>query len=102
MTIKDILDFAKAGYKPSDVKELMALAEPEQKEPEQKEPEQKEPEQKEPEQKEPDVPDYKKLYEESQKKLKAAQKANTQQNLASNEKEVTAEDILTDLAASFM
>ena len=92
MTIKDILDFAKAGYKPSDVKELMALAEPEQKEPEQKEPEQKE----------PDVPDYKKLYEESQKKLKAAQKANTQQNLASNEKEVTAEDILTDLAASFM
>ena len=47
---KDIVELAKAGYKPADVKELLSLmkeTEPEKKEPEKKEPEKKEPENKE-------------------------------------------------------
>lgn len=51
---KDLVDLARSGYKPSDVKELLTMMkeEPEKKEPEKEEPEQKEPEKKEPDQKE--------------------------------------------------
>ena len=51
---KDLVDLARNGYKPSDVKELITMMkeEPEKKEPEKEEPEKKEPEKKEPDKKE--------------------------------------------------
>ena len=50
---KDLVDLARNGYKPSDVKELITMMKDEKKEPEKKEPdEKKEPEKKEPDKKE--------------------------------------------------
>lgn len=85
MKLTDIIALAKQGYKPNDIKELLTLAEPTEKTandepetPEKEEPiedkeQEKEEPVKEPENKEPD---YKALYEESQKALKEAQKKN--------------------------
>lgn len=86
MKLTDIIALAKQGYKPNDIKELLALAEPNEKtgndEPET--PEKEEPiEDREQEKEEPaenkaenKEPDYKALYEKSQKALKEAQKKN--------------------------
>lgn len=56
--IKDLVDLARNGYKPADVKELLTMMkeEPEKKKPEKEEPEKKEPEKEEPE-KDPDKKD---------------------------------------------
>lgn len=95
MELKDLLTFAKAGYTPSQVKELLAIqtsAPTEQEEPI-AEPEEKLQEPKEiiQEVEEPKTEtviketekqiDYKSLYEESQKKLKEAQSLNIQTNI---------------------
>ena len=109
MKFEDLVTFAKAGYKPSEVKELLELQVESEKEPllEDKEPlpEDKEPlpEDKEPlpEDKEPEV-DYKKLYEETQEKLKEAQKANVTKDVSNSEDEPSDEDIVKDLFRSFM
>lgn len=89
MNIKDIIALAKAGYKPGEIKELLELAVPEPTaDPEpaaDPEPEPKEPE-----------PDYKAMYEESQKKLLAAQKANQRQPVDVPEEKALA-DILKDV-----
>lgn len=87
MNLTDIISLAKQGYKPNDIKELIALAEPmetEQPAPPEN-PAEEAPvmeEQKEPVKQEPvEVIDYKALYEESQKKLHAAQQANINTNI---------------------
>lgn len=106
MKIADIVALAKAGYKYSEVKELIQLAsdtkddpeKEEQKEEQETEPEKEEQKQNEAKEKEtePDTeteaddPDYKALYEESQKQLKAAQAANRKQP---KEEPKTAEEI---------
>lgn len=82
MKINDIIALAKQGYKPADIKELISLAEPENKEDDEPEDDPLEesndtrdtPPAQEDENK--DEVDYKKLYEETEKKLKAAQAAN--------------------------
>lgn len=91
MKLTDLIALAKAGYKPGEIKELLALEPAAPPEPEKKDPEpDPEPEEKEPE------PDYKKLYEESQKKLKAAQKANIKQPVEQPE-DKSLEDLIRDI-----
>ena len=73
MKFTDIVELAKAGYKPSDIKELYALKEPEDKQ---------EPDGDKKVQKgtEPDDPtDYKALYEAEKKKLEELQKKNSRE-----------------------
>ena len=108
MNLKDIIELAKQGYKPSDIKELIALSQEQEQEPEQKqeqEPEQKqeqEPEQKpeqEPEQKPEQEPEQKpenkpedkdKIIEELRKKLQ-------NENLSGEDKIKTSTEILNNL-----
>ena len=102
MKFSDILDLARQGYKPSDIRELLSMdTEPEPK-PETKpetEPETKpenEPETKpdnEPEMK-PET-DYKKLYEETLKRLDDLQKSNRRKPI--EEHEDTVNDIIRDV-----
>ena len=98
MELKDLLTFAKAGYTPAQVKELLAIQTPvptaqeEQKE-EIQEPKEiiQEPKEINQEVEEPKTNaviqetekqiDYKSLYEESQKKLKEAQSINVHTNI---------------------
>ena len=104
MKFSDILDLARQGYKPSDIRELLSMTEPE---PEQKPETKPEPEQKpepkpetepEPEPKpetEPETePDYKKMYEDTLKKLDALQKANQRQPVEEHKYNVN--DIIRD------
>lgn len=94
MKLTDIIALAKQGYKPTDIKELLALAEPDDKtandEPETPEKEEpikdKEQVADEPETPENNEPDYKALYEESQKALKEAQKKNRSDQSGHEEK----------------
>lgn len=87
MELKDLLTFAKAGYTPAQVKELLAIqtvpqpAEPQPAEPQPAEPQPAEPQPVEPQPAEPQPVDYKSLYEESQKKLKEAQSINVHTNI---------------------
>lgn len=93
MRLSDIVALAKAGYKASEIKELLTLKDPEP-EPEPKNggadpgdkkggtgstdpaPEPKEPEKGKPKPDTPAEPDYKALYEKAAADLKAAQDAN--------------------------
>ena len=77
MKFSDIVDLAKAGYKPSDIKELMKLQEPEE-QPEENGSEGKQTEEKGSEGKKEEV-DYKKLYEEEHKKLEELQNKNSRE-----------------------
>lgn len=95
MELKDLLTFAKAGYTPSQVKELLAIQTPvpaEQEEQIQEHEENlQEPKEIIQEVEEPKTEtviqetekqiDYKALYEESQKKLKEAQSINVHTNI---------------------
>lgn len=115
MKFSDILALAKQGYSPKDIKDLMALSdpdEPEQKqepEPEKQEPEQEkqepekqepEPEQKQPEQKqEPDDKDAKII--DLEKKIAELQKLNTTKDL-SDKKPKSDDDIFKELMREFM
>ena len=91
ISFKDVVELAKAGYKPADVKELISLSEmadqSKQEEPQGAAPAEIEPKSvspepdRAPENKEPEKPeeavDYKKLYEQSQEDLKKAQAAGS-------------------------
>lgn len=96
MKLADILALAKAGYKPGEIRELIALETPEP----ESEPPKEDPE---PEAPQPPEPDYKamyedmqKKYEESQQKLKAAQKANIKQPVEQPE-DKSLEDLIRDI-----
>jgi outer membrane biosynthesis protein TonB len=95
MKLSDIIALAKAGYKPSEVKELLEMAETDSKEEpteptkpnEPTEPTEPKDDKKDPEtSKEPTEPDYKALYEETEKKLKEAQKENRKDDASGNVK----------------
>ena len=75
MKFSEIIDLAKAGYKPSDIKELMQLQDPEETKPVAK-PEAKGSEGK---VKEEDPVDYKKLYEEEKKLREELQDKNSKE-----------------------
>ena len=109
MKFTDILELAKQGYTPKDIKELLELNVSDNSE-------EKPPEEVRTEEAATDAPneqndeatrereevlDYKKLYEESQEKLKKAQKENINQNI-SNPNQKSNEDIINELARSFM
>lgn len=97
--IKDLLSFAKAGYSPKDVKELLSMEIPEQLNPEEvsqiteqkgaenlaKEPKEDLPSQNDSEDAE-DI-DYKKLYEEEAEKVKQLQTMNTKQDASNKDLE---------------
>lgn len=105
MTFNDILALAKQGYKPADIKELLALntdqtdSIPEEEHlPSEEAPEIPAKETEQPEEKKEDAqpePDYKALYEKSQKELKAIQKSNTSKDV-SNHNTLSDEEILLD------
>lgn len=98
MKFEDILALAKQGYKPADIKELLAL-EPKKEETKEESKEETKEESKEETKEEPD---YKKLYEESQEALKKAQQKNLHQDASGKEDEKTDSEILMDFAKSFM
>ena len=102
LTLADLLSFAKAGYSPKDVKELLTMEVPETKkaESEQKEPEKDpDPEENKKEQKTEEKPlqkdstsdqetdgkkiiDYKLKYEEAQETIKKLQEQNTKKDMS--------------------
>lgn len=87
MKFSDIVDLAKAGYKPSDIKELLTLKEPDDKQ----EPEADK------KGTEPDEPDYKALYEEEKKKLEELQDKNSREPQPEPEK---IEDVIKNIRKS--
>ena len=105
MKFDDIIALAKAGYKPNEVKELLAMAEPTP-EPD-PEPEKKE---EKPEEIQTSIDtDYKKLYEESQKaldkaneSLKKAQAMNNRKDVSNDGNKKSDAEIVNDWARSFM
>ena len=104
MKFEDLIAFAKDGYKPADVKELLEMQiESNQPDPEPEPTPEPEPEPTpEPEPEPEPEPDYKKLYEESQVKLKEAQKANVNRDVSNSGDNSSDEDIVNDLFRSFM
>ena len=105
MKFSDIVDLAKAGYKPSDIKELLSLKTPETIEaPEQVEaktetddtPEVKAETDEAPESKE-SVIDYKALYEAEKSKVEKMQAENASKTVGKKIEEKSAFDIVSDL-----
>ena len=104
LSLSDLLSFAKAGYSPKDVKELLTMELPESKAPEPKNPEgttQEEPAPAEPESEQKtqeiipekastiapgdanaEVIDYKAKYAELEEKMKKLQEQNTRQDIS--------------------
>lgn len=97
MNLTDVIALARAGYKKKDIDELLAIEVEEPEEPQEKVEEKEEPEETE-EEEEPAV-DYKKLYEESQEQLKAAQKKNVKEPMKDDSKKD--EDVVADLIKNF-
>lgn len=101
LTLADLLSFAKAGYSPKDVKELLTMEVPETKKPEEEKKEEKlpDPEENEKGQKTPEktpekaptsdgdpgsdkIIDYKSKYEEAQETIKKLQEENTKKDMS--------------------
>lgn len=99
LSIKDLLSFAKAGYSPKDVKELLSMEVAEPKNPEENIQEKPAPDEPESEQKteEPipqkastialgdanaEIIDYKAKYDELEEKMKKLQEQNTRQDIS--------------------
>ena len=105
MKLEDIIALAKQGYKPADIKELVALADTEPKEQPKEEPKEEPKEQPKEEPKHSaEVEELKKLIlnqteqlNASQKALEELQKGNTREDLLnSNDKQKTLNDIVRD------
>lgn len=100
MKFSDILDLARQGYKPSDIRELLSMDTEPQPEPKPKpepQPEPKpepQPEPKPEPQPEP-KPNYKKMYEDTMKKLDLLQKSNQRKPI--EEDEDTVDDIIREV-----
>lgn len=118
--IKDIVELAKAGYKPSEVKELISLANQSEDKPEEKEGEQKgKPEKTEQHEAGKEQPDeaqkngtsapeedssilsYKKQIEELEEQVKKLQSSNVHKD-QSDKNEKSDEERLNEITASFM
>ena len=111
-TIKDIVEFAKAGWKPADVKEIIEAASRQEVKPEE-EPaeiipkEEVQPDQEKPEEpkaydvsKDKEIEQLKKQLEEASKKLSTVQEENTKKNLQGTVP--SSEERLNDIARTFM
>lgn len=108
----DILAFAKAGWKPADVKEVIALSEAKNEAEEPKEPAPESVQQPEEvnaaetpvQSEEKEVPDYKAMFEEQQKQiealqgdLKKAQSLNVTQNVAPAEPKLSRQEVVNNI-----
>ena len=115
MKLTDIIELAKQGYKPADIKELVAISESsEQPEPEQpaQDREEKATEVKEKEadvQENAEIVDYKKMIDEmtaklkdTEEKLSKLQHENVRQNIADTEETRSSVDIFNDAMRNFM
>lgn len=117
LSIKDIVDLAKAGYSVSDVKELISLSKEDEKpcpvpddtpgpegDSNEKSPNsldaKESPSQD--ESKDEKEPDYKALYEKSQKELEEAQKANRNKDRSSEDDYKSDEDKFKELVSQFI
>lgn len=104
MKVTDLIAFAKAGWKPADVREFLdKIEQPQEPEQEQESPEpeaEQEPETPEPEE-DPteEEPDYKALYEAEKKQREELQKQNTRKEQPDP---VSEDDILGNLVREFM
>lgn len=107
LSIKDIVELAKAGYKVADVKELLDLSKVET---DIKEDSSIVADEKidtisvttsEIEDDKPEI-DYKKLYEDTKKELETAQKKNINKDISNTEDDISDTDILTNLFKEFM
>lgn len=114
MKLEDIIALAKQGYKPADIKELVALAEVEQPKEEPKEQPKEEPKEQpkeepkekpkeEPKENNKEIEELKKMIAEqssrladSQKALEEIQKGYTREDVTDNGKTPTLEDIVRD------
>lgn len=106
MKLEDIIALAKAGYKPSEVKELMELQqEPPKEEPPKEEPPKEEPPKDEPtkeDEKDKTISDLQAQLADIQSKLDIAQKANQRMDQSGNGSQVLSdEDILIELGKHF-
>ena len=109
LSILDVVALAKAGYKPSEVKEIMAMANVPDVVQENAPKESAEPEApKDPTEKETpvasDTPDYKAMFEEQQKKLEelsskldAAQKANIATDVSSSQSRLSTSETINNI-----
>ena len=108
LSILDVVALAKAGYKPGEVKEIMAMANVPEETPAPAPKESANPEvKKEPEietQVASDVPDYKAMFEETQKqvqelsmKLADAQKANIATDVSNSQKKVSTSETINNI-----
>lgn len=107
--IMDLLTFAKAGYTPKDVKEIMAMSEvtEEAPTPASEEADVTHEVKKEPEEEKPvadDTPDYKAMVEELQKKndelskqLKAAQTSNIAKNASGTVTKISSQEAVNNI-----
>ena len=117
VSLKDLIDLAKAGYTPANIRELISLSEkaetPKTEEPKEDAPAPNEPKsadpkpeennapEKDPEDKPKEAVDYKALYEKTAADLKAAQEAN-RSGSQPEDKSADMEKHLTETIASFM
>ena len=106
MKLEDIIALAKAGYKPSEVKELMELQqELPKEEPPKEEPPKEEPPKEEPpkeDEKDKTISDLQAQLADIQSKLDIAQKANQRMDQSGNGSQVLSdEDILIELGKHF-
>lgn len=116
LTIKDIVDLAKAGYKPADVKELIEISKSNSDMSSEGDPEGSPenpskdidasipvtPVKGSPEEDKQEEPDYKALYETTKIELDKAQKMNVRADISSAEDDKSDTDILKDLFKEFM
>lgn len=107
LNIMDVLAFAKAGYKPADVKEIMAMSEASEEAPTPApEEDVKHEVKKEPDEKPvaDDVPDYKAMFEELQKKndelsnqIKELQQTNIAKDVSGNVTKVSSQEAVNNI-----
>lgn len=90
MKFTEIVELAKAGYKPSDIKELLILKEPEDKQ-------ESDEDKKGQKGTDKDEPDYKALYEAEKKKLEELQDKNSREPQPEPEK---IEDVIKNIRKS--
>ena len=115
MKFTDIIELAKQGYKPSDIKELIELSKEEPKEEpkeaqtpakeqieEQPEEKREEVKEKEPETPSDDSLDYKKKIEELEATISKLQKENTRKNIADSDDQRSSVDVFNDAMRNFM
>ena len=104
LSIKDIVELAKSGYKPADVKELIELSTETVKDETETVKDETETSKDETEtvKDETEEPDYKELYEATKIELDKAQKENIKRDRSSENDDKSDEDIIKELFKDFM